>query len=97
MYEDQTATDMPKIGRIVLPGAKDAVDCIIQEISATGAHLKVAAPLALPQHFAFAAGEVLPREASIVWWDIDAVGIHFNEDPEKSIAPSPLMREPHCA
>ena len=50
---------------------------IIHEMSDAGAHLKVPAPL--PLHFVFAAGKQSPREASVVWWDVDAVGIHFKE------------------
>jgi hypothetical protein len=79
MLKDQTIIDMPKIGRIVIPGATDAINCIIHQLSDTGAHLKVSTPLGLPPHFLFAAGDQLPRKASVVWWDIDAVGIHFNE------------------
>jgi hypothetical protein len=70
---------MPKIGRIVFPGAKDAIECVIHEISDTGAYLKVAAPLGVPHHFEFAASKVSPRKASVVWWDIEAIGIHFND------------------
>lgn len=75
----QTIAAMPKTGTIVLPGVKSVIACIIHEMSDTGAHLKVPAPLGLPLHFIFAACEQSPREASVVWWDIDAVGIHFNE------------------
>ena len=70
---------MAKTGTIVLPGAQYAIHCIIHEMSDTGAHLKVPAPLGLPPHFVFATGTQSPREASVVWWDIDAVGVHFKE------------------
>jgi hypothetical protein len=73
MNKDKTL----KTGRIVLPGATDAINCIIHQLSGTGAHLKVGAPLGLPRQFIFAAGKQSPRKASVVWWDIDAVGIHF--------------------
>jgi hypothetical protein len=70
---------MPKTGTIVLPGVKNVIACIIHEMSHTGAHLKVPAPLGLPLHFIFAAGKESPREVSVVWWDVGAVGIRFNE------------------
>jgi hypothetical protein len=80
MIEDRTLTDVPKTGTIILPGAKKIIDCIIIiELSDTGAHLKVPALLGIPPHFAFAAGEKSPRKASVVWWDVDAVGIHFDD------------------
>ena len=68
---------MAEIGRIFLPKANDAIECLIQEISATGARLKLAAPHRVPPHFQFASHKGLPRTASVVWWDIEAVGIRF--------------------
>jgi hypothetical protein len=68
---------MPQIGTIVLPKANDAIECLVQEISATGARLKLAAPHRVPPHFQFASRNGSPRMASVVWWDIDAVGIRF--------------------
>ena len=68
---------MAEIGRIFLPKANDAIECLIQEISATGARLKLAAPHRVPPHFQFASHKGLPRTASVVWWDTEAVGIRF--------------------
>jgi hypothetical protein len=79
MLKDQNDTDTAKTGRIVLPDAEKIIDCLIHEISDTGAHLKVNAPLGMPPHFLFAAGNQLPRKASVVWWDIDAVGHPLRE------------------
>jgi hypothetical protein len=70
---------MPRTGTIGLPDGKIAITCIIKEMSDTGAHLKVSSPQGVPQHFTFTASNDLPREASVLWWDIDAVGIHFHE------------------
>jgi hypothetical protein len=77
MLKDQTITDTIKTGRIVLPDATEIIACLIHEISDTGAHLKVSAPLKLPPHFIFSAANQPPRKASVVWWNVDAVGIHF--------------------
>jgi hypothetical protein len=77
MLKDQTIT--VKRGRIVHPGGKNVINCVVYEISDTGAHLKVSAPLTLPHHFIFSAANRSPRKASVVWWDVDAVGIHFND------------------
>ena len=68
---------MAEIGRIFLPKASGAIECLIQEISATGAHLKLVAPHRVPPHFQFASHKGSPRMASVVWWDIEAVGIRF--------------------
>ena len=68
---------MPRIGTIVLPNANGAIECLIQEISAIGARLKLTAPHRVPPHFQFASHNALPRKASVVWWDIEAVGISF--------------------
>ena len=68
---------MAEIGRIFLPKANDAIECLIQEISATGVRLKLAAPHRVPPHFQFASPKGSPRMASVVWWDIEAVGIRF--------------------
>lgn len=68
---------MAEMGRIFLPKASDAIECLIQEISATGARLKLTAPHRVPPHFQFASRNGSPRTASVVWWDIEAVGIRF--------------------
>ena len=68
---------MAEIGTIFLPKANDAIECLIQEISATGARLKLVAPHRVPPHFQFASHKGSPRMASVVWWDIEAVGIRF--------------------
>lgn len=68
---------MAEIGRILLPTANGAIECLIQEISATGARLKLAAPHRVPPNFQFALHKGSPRTASVVWWDIEAVGIRF--------------------
>ncbi|NJO34939.1 MAG: hypothetical protein HC869_19315 [Rhodospirillales bacterium] len=70
---------MPKTGTIGLPDGAKPINCLILQISETGAHLKVIAPLDLPRAFIFSAVNQSPRKASVVWWDVDAVGIHFNE------------------
>jgi hypothetical protein len=71
---------MSKTGTIVLPGAKRVIDCMVIEISDTGAHLKVPATAEIPIRFAFAAGKQAPRKALVVWWDVGAVGIRFDDD-----------------
>ena len=68
---------MSEIGMIFLPKANAAIECLIQEISATGARLKPTAPHRVPPHFQFASHKGSPRTASVVWWDIEAVGIRF--------------------
>ena len=68
---------MPQIGMIVLPKENGAIECLIQEITTTGARLKLAAAHRVPPHFQFASRNGTPRKASVVWWDIEAVGIRF--------------------
>jgi hypothetical protein len=74
---EQSSIAMPQIGTIVLPNANGAIECLIQEISETGARLKLTAPHRVPRHFRFASRNASPRKASVVWWDIEAVGIRF--------------------
>ena len=73
----EQSSAMAKIGKILLPQASGAIECLIQEISATGARLKLAAPHRVPPHFQFASHKGSPRMASVVWWDVEAVGIRF--------------------
>ena len=40
---EQSSISMPQIGTIFLPKANGAIECLIQEITATGARLKLAA------------------------------------------------------
>ena len=68
---------MAETGMILLPKADGKIECLIQEISPTGARLKLAAPHRVPPHFQFASRNGSPRTASVVWWDIEAVGIRF--------------------
>ena len=68
---------MPRIGTIVLPNADGAIECLVQEMTRTGARLKLNAPHLVPRHFQLALRNASPRKASIVWWDIEAVGIRF--------------------
>jgi hypothetical protein len=70
---------MRKTGTIALPDGKVSITCIIHEMSATGAHLKVSSPQGVPPHFTFVAANHTPRKASVLWWDVDAVGIRFHE------------------
>ena len=70
---------MRKTGTIVLPGATRIIDCVVIELSDTGAHLKVSAMAAIPTRFAFATGEQAPRKALVVWYDVGAVGIRFDD------------------
>ena len=73
---EQSSTAMAETGKIFVSKA-NAIECLIQEISATGACLKLAAPHRVPPHFQFASRYGSPRTASVVWWDIEAVGIRF--------------------
>lgn len=70
---------MRKVGVIALSDGKVSMTCLIQEMSNTGAHLKVSRPQEVPLHFTFSAADHSPREASVLWWDIDAVGVRFHE------------------
>jgi hypothetical protein len=74
-------TTMRKAGVIVLPDGQVSMTCLIHEMSNTGAHLKVAWPHEVPLHFTFMASDHVHREASVLWWDIDAVGVRFREGP----------------
>lgn len=62
-------------------GAKDAVtvDCIIRNVSETGARLQVPLTVMIPNAFKFAhAGSV--RAATVVWRKGDTMGIRFDKE-----------------
>jgi hypothetical protein len=74
---EQSSIAMPQIGTIVLPKTNGSIECLIQEMTETGARLKINADHLVLRHFQFASHNASPRKASVVWWDIEAVGIRF--------------------
>jgi hypothetical protein len=86
---------MRKVGVIALPDGKVSMTCLIHEMTNTGAHLKVSWPQEVPLHFTFSAADHSPREAWVLWWDVDAVGVHFHERPHpQDESEQPMTKAP---
>ena len=67
-------------GRLVAPGAGAATDCVLQDLSAGGARLLVAAPQEAPARGTLALGPgETPRPVRVVWRGASAIGVAFLE------------------
>jgi hypothetical protein len=65
-----------KGGSISLPGA--IIECIIRNLSDTGAMIELADPLALPDEFTLIIKpELLKRSCELAWRRGNRIGVHF--------------------
>ena len=66
-----------KAGTIEFGGG--AIDCIVRNISETGAALEVNTPLFIPDHFTlFVPTEQLKRRCRVVWRKEKRIGVTFD-------------------
>ena len=73
----EQSSAMAEIGRIILPKANNATECLIQEISATGNEPEASRSLPRASSLSIRIEQGVARMASVVWWDSEAVGIRF--------------------
>ncbi len=67
-----------KAGTISFRGA--AIDCVVRNLSATGALLNVESPLGIPTRFLlFVPAESLKRECCIAWIKDRQIGVRFEQ------------------
>jgi PilZ domain-containing protein len=69
-----------KSGKIIYNNGSIVIDCIIRNITDTGAQLKVPTSVGIPDHFEFSetmAGK--RRPVVVVWRKGDLIGIRFDE------------------
>jgi hypothetical protein len=69
-----------KHARIVLDNRMSTFDCIIRNISNTGAMLEISAPIGVPGHFELAIGTSVHGPTCTVRWRTDhAIGVSFDD------------------
>jgi hypothetical protein len=66
-----------KAAQLVYDGGRTVVECMIRDISDTGAKIDTEVALALPGTFAIVLPDGVKRPASIVWKKANLLGIHF--------------------
>jgi hypothetical protein len=67
-----------KAGKIVF--GSSAIDCVVRDISATGARLEVRSPLWLPDGFTLAiASDGSSKKARVIWKGEGQIGIAFDD------------------
>ena len=66
-----------KAGTIEFNGG--AIDCVVRNLSPTGAALEVASPLGIPEHFALVvAADHTNRNCQVVWRKEKRIGVMFS-------------------
>ena len=67
-----------KVGTIAFGGS--TIDCVIRNISASGAALEVASQLGIPASFHLViASEQLRKQCRVLWRKADRLGVAFDE------------------
>jgi hypothetical protein len=74
-----------KSGRIVLDDL-NGFDCILRDVSTTGAKLIVKKPDDVPDTFRLLiSADSSIRPVKVMWRKPDSVGVHFTGEPKKSL------------
>jgi hypothetical protein len=66
-------------GRIIINGGFSAIDCVVLDVSAGGAKLKLAEWLVLPGRFDLKLGDQPPRKVEVCHRTPDTIGVRFVE------------------
>ena len=75
--------------RVIFNNGQSTLDCLIRNLSDTGAKLTVSAAVTLPDCFdLFIPQKSMTRRVRIVWWRGEEVGVRF-EDAPRSESSSP--------
>lgn len=83
-----------KGGKIAYANDACVVDCVIRNLSTTGANLVVPMTVGIPGHFTLIDAHGGTRHpADVVWRKGDRIGVHFSDIPEEPVAPR-LPRAP---
>ena len=75
----QTRHRTLKSGKIVFNGGASVIDCTIRDRSPTGAKLRVASVVGIPDRFTLDAGGTEHLSCSVVWRTASGVGVSFGE------------------
>ena len=66
-----------KGGKIVLNNNQSVIDCIVRNQSATGARLKLATVIGIPEEFELQVMDSVPRGCRVVWRSAHELGVAF--------------------
>ena len=65
-------------GGSILFGAAATIDCVIRNISETGAALEVESPVGIPEEFTLLIkGEIIKRKCRVAWRSAKRIGVRF--------------------
>ncbi|MGA3304205.1 MAG: PilZ domain-containing protein [Methylovirgula sp.] len=84
--------------QIIFNNRMTTIDCIIKNISATGARIALNDTLAVPTEFEiYIPQRGCSHHARLVWRDRDSIGIDFTDVQQPTpAAPAPAAPEPHA-
>lgn len=68
-----------KAAQIVYDGGKTVVECMVRDISETGAKIDTEVVLALPGLFSVVLPDGVRRPAKLVWQNANLLGVHFTD------------------
>lgn len=69
-------------GGSILFGVVPAIDCIVRNVSETGACLEVASPIGIPDEFTLLIKpELRKRDCKVAWRSISRIGVCFTQRP----------------
>ncbi len=68
-----------KAAQILYDGGQTVIDCMIRDISETGAKIDTEVALALPELFWVVLPDGVRRPAKLVWQDANLLGVHFTD------------------
>jgi len=82
MKERRHARRLRKLkGGSITFGHVASIDCIIRDLSKTGAALEVASPVGIPDDFKLLIrSEMQTRDCRVVWRSVNRIGIRFVTD-----------------
>lgn len=78
-----------KQGKILLSNNMTVLDCMIRNLSETGAKLLCADPGAIPNEFRLVTtADRMMRDVKVAWRRPEMLGVHFTSEPRKA----PLLK-----
>jgi hypothetical protein len=81
--------------QIIFNNRMSTIDCIIKNISATGARIALDDALAVPTEFELSVPQKgRSHRARLVWRDKDSIGVEFTDTQAPAAAPAPAVEGP---
>lgn len=74
---DKNRARMLKRGRIVFRGGHSAIDCVVLDLSPTGAKLKLSQLVQVPETFDLVVDDGPPHRVEVRYRRMDATGVRF--------------------